>query len=402
MGYILNKDQMDIVNLAKDYAVKKVMPLVPELDSAPELTPETEEGKKLLELYKGAVDLGLTTLEIPEEYGGLGQDYYTVAAAYEELSKVDAGFATAVAASSLGLKPILQHGNDEQKKLYADFLNGEKTSEKAPVPGFCAFCLTEPDAGSDASNSKTTAKKVGDEYVIDGTKCFITNGGVASVYTVFAVTDKSKGVKGISAFIVERDREGVSIGAEENKMGIRLSNTTEVIFQDVHIPADHLVGEEGKGFIYAMQTLDLARPMIGSLAVGIAQRGIDEAVKYAQVRQTFGKPIIKHEAIAFKLADMDIQTEVGRSSIINFLNKYYDERKNGRYNYSREAAICKCFCGDMCVQVALDAIQILGGFGYSREYPVEKLVRDAKIMQIYEGTNEVQRIVISGQITKKH
>ncbi|MCI5531865.1 MAG: acyl-CoA dehydrogenase family protein [Caecibacter massiliensis] len=163
MGYILNKDQMDIVNLAKDYAVKKVMPLVPELDNAPELTPETEEGKKLLDLYQGAVDLGLTTLEIPEEYGGLGQDYYTVAAAYEELSKVDAGFATAVAASSLGLKPILQHGNDEQKKLYADFLNGEKTSEKAPVPGFCAFCLTEPDAGSDASNSKTTAKKVGDE-----------------------------------------------------------------------------------------------------------------------------------------------------------------------------------------------------------------------------------------------
>ena len=180
-------------------------------------------------------------------------------------------------------------------------------------------------------------------------------------------------------------------------MGIRLSNTTEVIFQDVHIPADHLLGEEGKGFVYAMQTLDLARPMIGALAVGIAQRGIDEAVKYAHERVTFGKPIIKHEAIAFKLADMDIMTEDGRSSIKNFLDTYYSEKNGfGKRNYTREAAICKCFCGDMCVQVALDAIQILGGFGYSREYPVEKLVRDAKIMQIYEGTNEVQRIVISG------
>ena len=390
MGYILKKDQQDLVNLAKDFAEKKVAPFVHELDQA------KEPGQKLLDIYQEAVDMGFCGLEIPEEYGGLGQDYYTVAAVYEELAKVDAGVATAIAASGLGLKPVLQHGTDAQKKLYAEYLTGEKGS------GFCAFCLTEANAGSDAAAGTTVAVKQGDEYVLNGTKCFITNGGVASVYTVFAVTDKSKGVKGISAFIVERDREGVSIGAEENKMGIRLSNTTEVIFQDVHIPADHLVGEEGKGFIYAMQTLDLARPMIGSLAVGIAQRGIDEAVKYAQVRQTFGKPIIKHEAIAFKLADMDIQTEVGRSSIINFLNKYYDERKNGRYNYSREAAICKCFCGDMCVQVALDAIQILGGFGYSREYPVEKLVRDAKIMQIYEGTNEVQRIVISGQITKKH
>ena len=220
---------------------------------------------------------------------------------------------------------------------------------------------------------------------MNGTKCFITNGGVASVYTVFAITDKTKGVKGISAFIVERDRPGVSVGKEEDKMGIRLSNTTEVIFQDVHIPADHLIGQEGKGFIYAMQTLDLARPMVASLAVGIAQRAIDESVKYAKQRVTFGKPIIKHEVIAFKLADMDMKTEVARAAIINFLNTYYAE----------------CFAGDMAVQVALEAVQILGGFGYSREYPVEKLVRDAKIMQIYEGTNEVQRMVIAGFVANQ-
>ncbi|MEE0403806.1 acyl-CoA dehydrogenase family protein, partial [Megasphaera elsdenii] len=234
--------------------------------------------------------------------------------------------------------------------------------------------------------------------VLNGTKCFITNGGVASVYTVFAITDKTKGVKGISAFIVERDRSGVSVGKEEDKMGIRLSNTTEVIFQDVHIPADHLIGQEGKGFIYAMQTLDLARPMVASLAVGIAQRAIDESVKYAKQRVTFGKPIIKHEVIAFKLADMDMKTEVARAAIINFLNTYYAVPKR---NYTREAAIAKCFAGDMAVQVALEAVQILGGFGYSREYPVEKLVRDAKIMQIYEGTNEVQRMVIAGFVANQ-
>lgn len=181
-------------------------------------------------------------------------------------------------------------------------------------------------------------------------------------------------------------------------MGIRLSNTTEVIFQDVHIPADHLIGQEGKGFIYAMQTLDLARPMVASLAVGIAQRAIDESVKYAKQRVTFGKPIIKHEVIAFKLADMDMKTEVARAAIINFLNTYYAVPKR---NYTREAAIAKCFAGDMAVQVALEAVQILGGFGYSREYPVEKLVRDAKIMQIYEGTNEVQRMVIAGFVANK-
>ncbi len=378
MGYILSEEQMDMVQLAKDFANREVKPIVAECD---------EKGEMPLEVYKKAFDIGLNALEIPEEYGGTGTDYYTVAAAYEELAKVDAGFATGVAACGLALKPVLAHGTPEQKKYFAEYITGAKGN------GFAAFALTEPGAGSDAAAGTTVAEKVGEEYVINGRKCFITNGGLAQIYVVFAITDKTKGTKGISAFIVERDRKGVSAGKEENKMGIRLSNTTDVLFEDVHIPADHLLGEEGKGFAYAMQTLDLSRPMVAAMAVGIMQRAIDEATAYAKQRVTFGKPIIAHQAIMFKLADMDMRCEAARATVINFLNTYYAGRPFGR-----EAAIAKCFAGDMSVQVALDAIQILGGYGYSKEYPVEKLLRDAKIMQIYEGTNEVQRMVIGGML----
>ena len=375
MGYILNEEGQGIVELARDFAQNRVAPIVKECDL---------KGEPPLDVFKEAFDMGLHALEIPEEYGGSGTDYYTVGAVYEELAKVDAGFATGVAATGLGLKPVLLGGTPEQKKYFAEFLTGSRGN------GWGAFCLTEPDAGSDAAAGRTVAVKDGDEYVINGRKCFITNGGLASVYVVFAITDKSKGTKGISAFIVERDRPGVSIGKEEDKMGIRLSNTTDVVFDDVRVPADHLLGQEGKGFILAMKTLDLARPMVAAMAIGIAQRAVDEAVAYAKQRVTFGKPIVKHQAIQFKLADMEMRTEAGRASIINALNHYY-----AGLPFSKEAAVAKCFCGDSAVQNALEAIQILGGYGYSREYPVEKLLRDAKIMQIYEGTNEIQRVVIA-------
>ena len=306
---------------------------------------------------------------------------------YEELAKVDAGFATGIAASGLALKPVLMNGTDEQKQYFADYLTGAKGN------GFAAFCLTEPDAGSDAGNGSTVAVKDGDEYVLNGTKCFITNASLAQIFVVFALTDKSKGTRGISAFIVERDREGVSIGKKEDKMGIRLSDTADVRFDNVRIPASHLLGKEGRGFIYAMQTLDLARPMVGAMAVGIAQRALDEAVAYAKQRVTFGKPIFQHQALNFKLADMDIKTEMARAGVINALNVYYTGK-----NFSREAAIAKCYAADIAVECALDAIQVLGGYGYSRDFPVEKLLRDAKIMQIYEGTNEIQRLVVGGQL----
>jgi len=366
--------------MAKEFAEKEVKPVAAEYD---------REGKLPMEAYKKAVEIGYNVLEIPREYGGAGESYYTVAAIYEEFARIDAGFATGIAASGLALKPVLAQGTDEQKSYFASFLSGERGN------GFAAFCLTEPEAGSDAAAGKTTAVKEGGEYVINGSKCFITNASLAQIFVVFAMTDKTKGTKGISAFIVERDRPGVSVAGEEDKMGIRLSNTASVYFDNVRIPADHLLGKEGRGFVYAMQTLDLARPMVAAMAVGVAQRALEEAVAYAKERRTFGKPIIAHQAIQFKLADMDIKTECARSAIINFLNTYY-----AGLPCSREAAIAKCYAGDIAVEVALEAIQIFGGYGYSREYPVEKLLRDAKIMQIYEGTNEIQRMVVGGGLMR--
>ena len=380
MGYQLNEEGKELVRLARSFAEKELAPVVAECD---------RKGELPMDVYAKAFEIGFHIMEIPKEYGGLGLDYQTIYAVNEEIARVDAGFATGLGASSLALKPVLIAGNPEQKQLFADYITGDKGN------GFAAFALTEPNAGSDAAAGRTTAVKDGDEYVINGTKCFITNGGLASIYVVFALTDKSKGVKGVSAFIVERDRPGVSVGKEEDKMGIRLSNTTDVIFDEVRIPADHLLGQEGKGFIYAMQTLDLARPAIGAISVGIMQRAIDEATAYAKTRVTFGKPIIAHQAIAFKLADMEIKKETSRAAVIDAINTY----QNGG-NFSKAAAICKTYGSDCAVQVALDAIQILGGYGYSREYPVEKLLRDAKIMQIFEGTNEIQRVVISGALAR--
>lgn len=380
MGYILTEEQQDIVDLAKQFAEKELKPVVAECD---------RKGEPPLAVYQKAFDMGLHTLEIPEEYGGSGMDYYTVCAALEELAKVDLGFATGVAATGLALKAVLAGGSEEQKKYFAEYLCGGKGN------GWAAFALTEPDAGSDAAAGKTTAVKDGDEYVLNGRKCFITNAEYAQIYVVFAITDKSKGVKGISAFIVERDRAGVSTGKEEDKMGIRLSNTADVVFEDVRIPADHLLGAEGKGFTIAMKTLDLARPVVAAMAAGVAQRCIDECVSYTKQRVTFGRPVIKNQAIQFKLADMTIKTETARASVINCFQHYY-----AGLPFGKEAAIAKCYAGDIAVECAVEAIQLHGGYGYSREYPVEKLLRDAKILQIYEGTNEVQRIVISGYVTK--
>lgn len=380
MPYILNEEEKDLVEMAKKFAEEELQPVVVDCD---------REGKLPMDVYKKAIDAGYGALEIPQEYGGVGVSYYTVAAIYEEIGKVDAGFAAGIAASGLALKPVLAQGTPEQKQYFADYITGSKGN------GFAAFCLTEADAGSDASNGKTTAVKDGDEYIINGTKTFITNGSIAQIYVVFALTDPSAGTRGVSAFIVERDRPGISIGAEEDKMGIRLSNTSTVIFDNVRIPADHLLGKEGKGYVYAMQTLDLARPMMCAVAVGIAERALAESVAYAKQRKTFGKPIIRHQAISFKLADMKIKIEAARSLVVNFLNAYY-----AGLPYTVEAAAAKCYGGDIAVECALEAIQILGGFGYSREYPVEKLLRDAKVFQIFEGTNEIQRIVISSALMR--
>jgi len=332
-------------------------------------------------------EMGLTSLEIPEEYGGPGLERVTVAALMEEMAKADAGFFTTYAASNLALKAVIFGGSEEQKQHCCDLMI---------EGGYGAFCLTEPMAGSDAAAGKTTAVRDGDTYILNGRKCFITNGSIASYYVVTAMTDKSLGVKGISAFLVEAGTPGLSSGNHEDKMGIRTSNTCDVVLEDCRVPASALLGKEGQGYSIAMKTLDMARTWIGCGAVGIAQRCVDEAVAYGKQRIAFGKPILKNQGLQFKLADMEIRTETARQMVAHTL-KLMDEGKP----YSKESAIAKCYAGDAAVQNALEAIQMLGGYGYSREYPVEKLLRDAKIFQIYEGTNEIQRMVIAKNVIGK-
>lgn len=271
---------------------------------------------------------------------------------------------------------------------YADIITGG---------GLGAFALTEAGAGSDAGACATVAVRDGDAYILNGTKCFITNSTYAEIFVVFASTDRGKGAKGLSAFLVERGRPGFTVDKHEDKMGLRSSDTASLAFEDVRIPVDHLLGREGEGFKYAMQTLDLARPFVGASAVGVAQRAVDEAGRYAKQRICFGKPIADLQAIQFMLADMEIGVETARQMCVHALRL-----AEAGQPYSREAAIAKCYAGDVAFKNAGDAVQILGGYGYSREYPVEKLLRDAKILQIYEGTNQVQRVVIAGQVLRRY
>ena len=323
---------------------------------------------------------------LPEEYGGQGLGAMEEVIIGEEFCKADAGFYVSATTGAFGIEPVLLFGSEEQKHYYADYLLQGKLA---------SFALTEADAGSDASNTRMTAVRDGDDYILNGSKCFITSGGLADIYTVFATVDRSKGVKGITCFIVERSREGVSVGKAEDKMGMVLSNTTELIFDNVRIPAKNRVGEEGEGFKIAMASLDRSRGIYSYGALGVAQRAIDVAVDYAKQRKTFGKPIIKHQGIQFMLADMEIQTTAARS-LLWHCAQMVDE---GNID-SRMGAITKTFCSDACMKVTTDAVQILGGYGYSREYPVEKLMRDAKLLQIFEGTNQIQRIVISREMSR--
>ena len=344
-------------------------------------------GEWPVEMYEQAIEMQLHTLEVPEEYGGPGLSRVDTAALFEEMAKADAGFATTISASGLALKAVLIGGTEEQKQRYCEkVLDGE----------WGAFCLTEPNAGSDAGASKTTAVYDNGNYILNGKKCFITNGGVAGFYVVTAVTEKGKGVKGISAFVIDRGTPGLSSGAHEDKMGIRTSNTTDVNLENCRIPASCMLGSAGEGYAIAMKTLDQARAWIGCIAVGIAQRGIDEAVCYGRERTAFGKPILANQALQFKIADMEIGTESARQMVAHAL-----ALMDAGLPFQKESAIAKCYASDVAMRVASEAIQIFGGYGYSREFPVEKLLRDAKICQIYEGTNEIQRMVISRSVIGK-
>ena len=372
MSYIISEEAQDLLKDVHDFCEKEVKEQCKDYDKS---------GEWPKEIYDKAIDMQLQSLEVPEEYGGPGLSRVDVAALIEEMAIADAGFAMTISASGLGTKPVLIAGNEEQKQRVCDIIvNG----------GFGAFALTEPGAGSDAGAGTTTAVREGDEYVLNGRKCFITNGGIADFYCITAMTDKSKGVKGISMFLVEKGTPGLSAGHEEDKLGIRTSNTTDVVLEDVRVPAENLLGKEGDGFKIAMQTLDQARAWVACVATGIAQRGINEAIAYGKERIQFGKPIIRNQALQFKIADMDIKTETARQMVANALT-----RMDTGLPYGREAAIAKCYAGDIAMDVASEAIQMFGGYGYSRDYPVEKLLRDAKIFQIFEGTNEVMHIVIA-------
>ncbi|MDD4084324.1 MAG: acyl-CoA dehydrogenase family protein [Acidaminococcaceae bacterium] len=375
MDFALTEDQLELQEMVREFVEKEITPFAGEMDRNNEAMPG---------LMDKAADMGLLNLIVPEEYGGPGLDSVAVATIYEELGKGCAGIATSIAANALASYPILLSGTEEQKKTHCDLLN---------EGGLAAFALTEPNAGSDAGGVATKAVKDGDNYILNGTKAFITNAGVADTFLIFANTRKTGGIRGLTAFIVPKGTPGFKVGKKEDKMGIRPSNTCELILQDVVVPASSRVGREGEGFRIAMNTLDSARPFVGAVSVGLAQAALDIAVKYSKERKQFGQPIASFQMIQAMVADMAIKVETARLLV----QKVCWMRDQGM-NFTKEAAMAKCYAADVAMQVTTDAVQIMGGYGYSREYPVEKMMRDAKIMQIYEGTNQIQRLVIANKI----
>ena len=375
---IMNEEQKEFVKMIHDFCEKEIKPNVAQWD---------RDGYfPLEEVYNKLFEMGIHLLDIPEENGCLGFDKTTSALIFEELGKYDAGIAVSIGACGLGFKPLLVAGTPEQQQLFCELIADG---------GFAAFALTEPSAGSDASGVRTSAKQEGDEWVINGSKCFITCAEYAQVFTVIAQTDKSKGVKGLTAFLVEADRPGISIGNHEDKMGIRTSNTCDVFFDNLRVPSDHIIGKVGDGFKIAMMTLDMARPVVGAVATGISQTCVDIAKDYMKQRVQFGKPLAALQALQFKLADMEIATQTSRAMVYHVM-----ELEDAGIKCSKEAAIAKCYAGDCAMKNAIECVQILGGYGYSREYPAEKLMRDAKIYQIFEGTNEIQRVVIANNLLR--
>jgi len=380
MDYFLTDEQKELQQLARKVAMEKVKPVAAYYDKT---------GEFPWDLVKLFADLDFFRIWVDEKYGGMGKGVMELVLVTEELSRACGGIALAVAASALGTFPIIISGNDQQKQKYLpDLADGKYLA---------GFCLTEPEAGSDAGAIKTRAVRDGDYYILNGKKHFITNGGVAKIYTVIASTDPSKGSRGASAFIVEDGFKGLSYGKKEDKMGIRASATCEVIFEDCRVPVENRLGEEGQGFIVAMKTLDKSRPGVAAQALGIAQGAYDLAVEYARQREQFGQSIISFQAIQFMLADMATQIEAARALIYSTARMI----DAGVKNIAKESAMCKVFASDVAMQVTTDAVQIFGGYGYMHDYPIEKFMRDAKITQIYEGTNQIQRLVIARNIIRE-
>ncbi|MBU4140918.1 MAG: acyl-CoA dehydrogenase family protein [Candidatus Omnitrophica bacterium] len=380
MDYQLKEQQIMIRDLARQIAREKIKPRAAEYDEKEEFP---------WEIMKVLAKADLFGIYIEEKYGGTGGGVLELAIATEELSRACAGTAVCFAASALGTYPIILFGSEEQKKKYLPDLAGGKK--------LAAFALTEAQAGSDAGNIQTTARKEGDCYVLNGTKQWITNGGEAEIYTVIVMTDRNKGARGASAFIVEKDTPGFTFGKKEKKLGIRASATRELVFTDCKLPKENLIAREGMGFIVAMKTFDSSRPGVAAQAVGIAQGALDLAIEYARQRVQFGKPISSFQGIQFMLADMACEIEAARSLVYAACRHI----ESGAKNVAKESAMAKLFASDVCMKVTTDCVQIFGGYGYMRDYPIEKFMRDAKITQIYEGTNQIQRDIIARHLIRE-
>ncbi len=380
MEYFLSEQQKIIKSLTRTIAEEKILPVRAELDEKEEFP---------WEIMKILADTDMFRVFIPEEYEGLGGGCFELCLVIEELSRVCSGVAISYAASALGVTPLLAYGTEEQKRKYLpDVASGKRLA---------AFAVTESTAGSDIGAIKTTAEKVEGGYLLNGTKQFTTNGGEAELYTVIALTDKTRGARGASAILVEKDTPGFSFGRKEKKLGIRASATRELVFEDCLVPAENIIGKEGMGFIVTLKLFDSSRPGIGAQAVGLAQGALEAAVAHARQRIQFGHPIISLQAVQHMLADMAIQVEAARA-LVYAVARTVD---SGARNVSEESAMAKVFASDVAMKVTTDAVQIFGGVGYMRDYPIEKMFRDAKITQIYEGTNQVLRNTIAFELRKR-
>jgi acyl-CoA dehydrogenase len=372
----LTDEQKDLRELAHSFAEKDIRPVAWEYD---------KDGTWPEDVLKKAWDVGLMNTHLPTEYGGPGLDYLSGCLIEEEMGWGCSGIGTSLMCNGLATAPITIGGSEETKKKYLGMLT--------EGPKLASFCLTEPDAGSDVSGMRTTATKMGDEYVINGSKCFITNGGYADYYTVYAKTDKDAGHKGISAFVVEREWDGVTVDKKEDKLGQRASNTATISFNDVRVPKENLLGDENHGFKLAMMTLDRTRPGVAAMAVGIARAAFEFATDYSKERVQFGVPIAMHQAIQFMIADMATKIEAARLLVWQS-GVLLDQGKRNTLASSH----AKRFAADSAMEITTDAVQVYGGYGFIKEYPVEKLMRDAKIMQLYEGTSQIQRLVIAREV----
>lgn len=380
MRYELTEKQRDLKELTRRFAEERIKPIRSLLDEKDEFP---------IELMKELGKLDFFKVFIPEEYDGFGFGVFELCLVMEEISRVCGGVGTSFAVNALGAYPIVRFGSEQQK---AKYLPGIASGEN-----LCAFALTEAEAGSDVGNVKTRAYLEDDHFRLQGTKIFITNGEVADVYVVLASTDPKKGIRGQSAFILEKGMPGFTFGKKENKLGIRASHTCELIFDDVQVPKENLLGGIGRGFLIAMDNFDHSRPGVGAQALGIAQGAFEEAVRYAKNRVQFGESIISQQGIKFMIADMATQIEAARALIYNTARMI----DRGEKRFSKESSMSKLFASDMAMKVTTDAVQILGGYGYMKDYPVEKMMRDAKITQIYEGTNQIQRVVVAQEIIKE-